>query len=124
MGTVNKRHNRKITRPCPVCGGKVVVCHNNAWWVACEATNQVCVRNHIPQLLVFSAKEAIEIWNRYGNELTNGQKIRRMSDYELAEEFAKAYMSGTELEPNDEDFQSAVRICLEWIKEPVKDGDL
>ena len=63
-GEPNKRHNKKITRPCPVCGGRVTVCYrNDQWWVACENDS-----SHIPQKLFYRhVYDAITEWNKKSN---------------------------------------------------------
>ena len=64
MGETNKRHNRKIWRPCPVCKGRVVLGHRNRdWWVYCEDN-----ASHIPQRFFSYAHEAIEAWNEKENK--------------------------------------------------------
>lgn len=80
MGETNKRHNRKIWRPCPVCKGRVVLGHRNQdWWVYCEDD-----ASHIPQRFFPYAHEAIEAWNVKENKITNADLIREMSDERLA----------------------------------------
>lgn len=80
MGELNKKHNRKIWRPCPVCGGRVIVAHRNiSWWVYCEEN-----RAHIPQKYFYHAYEAIDFWNNKANKQMNADRIRSMSDEELA----------------------------------------
>lgn len=79
-GERNKRHNRKITRPCPVCGGRVIVAnHGDDWWVACDADH-----SHIPQVRFCEPIDAIRAWNNECRR-TNGDKVRAMSDEELAD---------------------------------------
>ena len=64
MGEYNKKHNRKIHRPCPVCGGRVIVAHrNDNWWVTCDAD-----RKHIPQRFYPYAGQAVWLWNEHGIE--------------------------------------------------------
>lgn len=61
MGTHNKRHNRKVTRNCPFCGGKVKVGNRGGlWWVYCEDS---LLPNHIKQEFYGSPEKAIEEWN-------------------------------------------------------------
>lgn len=79
-GEMNKRHNRKIRGCCPVCGGRVIVAHHGIdWWVACEENS-----SHIKQNLYPEPIDAIRAWNGK----TNADKIRNMSDEELAYLFA------------------------------------
>lgn len=80
-GEVNKRHNKKITRACPVCGGRVTVGNRNqTWWVLCENG-----RNHIPQMPFPCAYEAITAWNNnHKRTITNADRIRSLSDINLA----------------------------------------
>ena len=60
MGTSNKKHNQKINRTCPICGGKVLVGNSgNVWWVYCS--NDVY---HIPQQFYPYPYDAIRAWNR------------------------------------------------------------
>ena len=80
MSEPNKRHNRKIWRSCPVCKGRVVLGHRNQnWWVYCEYD-----ASHIPQRFFPYAHEAIETWNVKENKKTNADRIRAMTDEELA----------------------------------------
>ena len=80
MGETNKRHNRKIWRPCPVCKGRVVLGHRNQdWWVYCEDD-----ASHIPQRFFPYAHEAIDEWNVKANKRSNGDNFRAMTDDELA----------------------------------------
>ena len=85
MSEPNKRHNRKIWRACPVCGGRVIVAHrNNDWWVYCEED-----RTHIPQTYFNHAHEAIVFWNEKANKQTRADKVRELTNYQLAVLFAK-----------------------------------
>ena len=81
MSEPNKRHNRKIWRSCPVCKGKVCVAQRNGnWWVYCVED-----RTHIRQKFFSHAHEAIEAWNVKANKQTNADRIRSMTDEEMAE---------------------------------------
>jgi len=112
MSEVNKRHNRKIWRACPVCKGRVVLGYRNQnWWVYCEYNT-----SHIPQRFFPHPHEAIEAWNIKGNKMTNADRIRAMTDEELANK-----MSGLE---------SFALTCgggwppekwLDWLREEVKE---
>lgn len=65
MGTHNKKHNQKINRACPVCGGKVLVGnHGDCWWVYCS--NDV---HHIPPQFYSYPVDAIRAWNRNAAQL-------------------------------------------------------
>lgn len=36
-GEPNKKWNKRVTRPCPMCGGRVIVAHRNqSWWIRCD----------------------------------------------------------------------------------------
>ena len=84
MGETNKRHNRKIWRSCPVCKGRVVLGHRNQdWWVYCE--DDVNHIPHIPQRFFPYAHEAIDEWNVKANKRSNADRIRSMTDEELAD---------------------------------------
>lgn len=81
MGEVNKKYNRRISRPCPVCGGRVVVGHRTcSWWVYCEEND-----SHIPQRRFSYPQDAIYQWNLKANRVTNGDRVRDMGDWELAD---------------------------------------
>lgn len=81
MSEINKRHNRKIWRACPVCKGRVVLGYRNQnWWVYCEYD-----ASHIPQRFFPHPYEAIEAWNIKGNKMTNADLIRAMTDKDLAD---------------------------------------
>ena len=43
MGEVNKRHNRKVRRPCPVCGGRVKVASDGGYshYAYCESPQEL-----------------------------------------------------------------------------------
>jgi len=80
MNEVNKKYNRRISRPCPVCGGRVVVGHRTcSWWVYCEENDR-----HIPQRRFSYPQDAIYQWNLKANRVTNGDRIRDMGDFALA----------------------------------------
>jgi hypothetical protein len=69
--------------------------------------------------------EEFEIVYKYTNVLTNADRIRAMSDEELAEDFCKTVLSimeqlGVE---NTGSIEDAVRIRLEWLKQPTKESD-
>ena len=67
MGEVNKKYNRRISRPCPVCGGRVVVGHRTCdWWVYCEENS-----SHIPQRRFSHPNDAICQWNLKENQVAN-----------------------------------------------------
>ena len=75
-GEHNRKHNRKITRSCPVCGSRVIVGNRNGlWWVTCEADHK-----HIPQIFYQEAADAIRCWNNP----TNINYLRYLTAYELA----------------------------------------
>ena len=70
MGEVNKRHNRKVRRPCPVCGGRVKVASDGGywWWMYCSVD-----RKHFPQIFYHSAQSVLNAWEnpeepKEGNE--------------------------------------------------------
>lgn len=76
-GEVNRKHNKRITKPCPVCGSRVTVAnHGGIWWIACDAD-----RTHIKQMFFHEPIDAIRWWNAK----TNADRIRMMTDEELAE---------------------------------------
>ena len=81
MGEENKKYNRRISRPCPVCGGRVVVGHRTCnWWVYCEENS-----SHIQQRRFSYPQDAIKQWNLKANRVTNGDRVRDMGDFELAD---------------------------------------
>lgn len=112
-GERNKRHSRKITRPCPVCGGRVIVAnHGDDWWVACDADH-----SHIPQVRFCEPIDAIRAWNN-GCRRTNGDKVRAMSDAELARVLAAAMCADLTEEKNfDEVYKYVTQQFLAWLKE-------
>lgn len=78
-GEQNRRHNRKISRRCPVCGGRVIVGnHGCDWWVLCENNN-----SHIQQIRFGEPVDAIRAWES-GDHMTNIEMIRSMSIGALA----------------------------------------
>lgn len=124
MGEINKRHNRKITRPCPVCGGKVIVCHKNLWWVECKADHF-----HIPQRYFYHADEAVRAWDAQANMMTNYDKIREMPEWELAKflcRFMDCDRCGRDIckrEVWSFDDPDCHDLLYEWLKSPVEKGE-
>lgn len=60
-GEHNKKYNRRITRRCPVCGGRVIIGNKyDEWWVSCEKSN---LPLHIPQIYFNTPQECIDAWN-------------------------------------------------------------
>ena len=119
MGEINKRHNRKIWRACPVCKGRVVLGYRNQnWWVYCEDDT-----SHIPQRFFPHPHEAIEAWNVKGNKQTNADLIRSMTDEELAENIAKCVEADffranvLGIKPNNKDD------WLDWLREAAEDDN-
>ena len=83
-GEQNRRHNRKISRRCPVCGGRVIVGnHGCDWWVLCENNN-----SHIQQIRFGEPIDAIRAWEG-GGHMTNIEMIRSMSIEKLADYIAR-----------------------------------
>jgi len=120
MSEPNKRHNRKIWRACPVCKGRVVLGYRNQnWWVYCEYD-----ASHIPQRFFPYPHEAIEAWNVKGNKQTNADRIRAMSDEELAEfcfritDDVASYYGGDGYEP---EYPVASKGWLDWLKQEAKE---
>ena len=115
MGEYNKRHNRKIRRVCPVCGGRVIVCNRNGtWWVVCEAD-----RAHIKYMPFTHVDDAIGVWNEKANVMTNADLIRSMPATELAILISALYSTQyvTKADPH---------VWLKWLRMPqeqeVNDG--
>ena len=106
MSEINKRHNRKIWRACPVCKGRVVHGYRNQnWWVYCEYD-----ASHIPQRFFPYPHEAIEAWNVKENKQTKADRIRAMTDEELAEWLAK---NDPECDPPE--------WWLDWLRQEAQD---
>ena len=113
-----KRHNRKIWKPCPVCGGRVRVGNRNTWWwVYCE--NDVY---HIPQVLFHEPIDAI----RWFQPRTNADRIRSMNDKELAHFIWNRDIDIVEKASVAAQFTFTVdrekcfKNVLDWLKEEVK----
>jgi hypothetical protein len=115
MGEENKKYNRRISRPCPVCGGRVVVGHRTcSWWVYCEENS-----SHIPQRRFSHPQDAIYQWNLKANRVTNGDRVRDMGDWELAALFKDHFCPM--LIGADMDCQNSCEKCwLDWLKQEVK----
>lgn len=76
-GEPNKKWNKRVTKPCPVCGGRVVVAHRNlSWWIRCDDDPF-----HIKYKPYGDPYSAIRAFNAQ----TNADRIRAMTDEELAE---------------------------------------
>ena len=115
MGEPYKKHNRKIKRPCPVCGGRVKVAQKNGlWWVYCSCEG---FPNHIRQLFFDHADEAVWMWNRQENKLTNYDKVKSMTVWAMASLFElieSGYHKGNEcLDMGGDRFD----VWLKWLKE-------
>lgn len=114
-GEINKRHNKKIKKHCPVCGGKVIVAHrNDKWWVACDED-----RYHIPQKFYQEPIDAIRAWN----SITNADRIRNMTDLELANWLIMTHVCTARFK---DEWCKGTRNCqacwLEWLKQE-SDGE-
>lgn len=107
MGEENKKYNRRISRPCPVCGGRVVVGHRTcSWWVYCEENS-----SHIPQRRFSHPQDAIYQWNLKANRVTNGDRVRDMGDWELAEWVWGAETAGRAYGPRGK------KAWLDWLRQ-------
>lgn len=68
-------------------------------------------------------------WDKYFKPMTNADRIRSMSDEELADKFTDvAYEAhGRWYEPDGKTYHSlsadAKKAWLNWLRQPVKDGD-
>ena len=116
MSEINKRHNRKIWRACPVCKGRVVLGYRNQnWWVYCEYD-----ASHIPQRFFPHPHEAIEAWNVKGNKQTNADRIRAMTDAELAEWLHCPRTK--DMFPNLENYvMPSCEDWLDWLRQEVEE---
>ena len=112
MSEINKRHNRKIWRACPVCKGRVVLGYRNQnWWVHCEYD-----ASHIPQRFFPYPHEAIETWNVKGNKMTNADLIRAMSDEELAELISFVFATGAQRIRSSQFWK-------DWLRQEVEENE-
>ena len=120
-GEYNRKHNKRITKPCPICGNRVIVAnHGGTWWVACDAD-----RTHIKQVFFHEPIDAIRWWNAR----TNADRIRAMSDEELAEWMDCDYGGLSpwcrlqdECPHLGEEETRCYDCMLEWLKKEVDDG--
>ena len=117
MSEMNKRHNRKIWRACPVCKGRVVLGYRNQnWWVYCEYDT-----SHIPQRFFPYPHEAIEAWNVKGNKMTNADRIRSMTDGELAEYMSIYCCSHKSHDQRCKQFKDCGLCWLDWLRKEAND---
>lgn len=110
-GEPNKKWNKRITKPCPVCGGRVIVANRNwSWWIRCDNDPF-----HIKYKSYSDPYSAIRAFNAQ----TNADRIRAMTDEELS--YYLDGLAGDGCPPqmvcNKERYKCNVRKCwLEWLK--------
>lgn len=118
-GEPNKKWNKRITRPCPMCGGRVIVAHRNqSWWIRCDDDPF-----HIKYKPYEDPYSAIRAFNAQ----TNADRIRSMSDEELAAWILREPTVGyfAVCPPGTKDGEdcptSPCEQCwLDWLKSPAE----
>lgn len=119
MGEENKKYNRRISRPCPVCGGRVVVGHRTcSWWVYCEENDR-----HIPQRRFSYPNDAIYQWNLKANRITNGDRVRDMGDWEMAGFIAPLAICPGCYARREDCGCDCKKAWLDWLKQEVRDDE-
>lgn len=117
-GEHNKKWNKRVTRPCPVCGGRVIVANRNqSWWIRCDEDPF-----HIKYKPYRDPYSAIRAFNAQ----TNADRIRTMSDEKLAELIGDNIDCNICKEKHSADGcpRTAEKDCygvwLDWLKSPVE----
>lgn len=128
-GEPNKKWNKRITRPCPMCGGRVIVANRNqSWWIRCDDDPL-----HIKYKPYEDPYSAIRAFNAQ----TNADRIRAMTDEELAkflcywDDCSSTEGLGYNTErvgdcwlctaPGGGDIVGECQVCaMAWLKSPVE----
>lgn len=119
-----------VLKPCPFCGGKADINRcGNRWQAWCRH----CATIQMGEFYDTEA-DAIAAWNRRAgddtNVVTNADRIRSMSDKELAEyifdlgngsEYCYGHCAYQDDCPTELDHDTCIKGVIDWLKQPVKE---